>query len=338
MKALAHKGTGPQLRPVPLILGMFFAAVTARVLFDDVIHGAEISTSHLLSLAALVAALASGHMAWPTLKSGSVVHGLMLLILFVGSTAFVVVSSGARNAETAASKATAAIETNRARDRETKMLERAETMLTETADRLQADCVVGRKSKGHCDGLRTTLAVYQAAVKGHKATLAELGPERVASGYAHAAKVLAAVPGVTAEAGDIQARLELLLPFLVVLIAELGTIVFLHLGIGQRLPVTVDAAANVAANVPAPSGPVPPRGGRKASAPAANVISLAGKRAALAALQRAGGPVSNRELARLMGVSDGEASKRVRELGGLVNVQRHGRCVLVSIAGQAAAA
>ena len=44
-----------------LVLGAFFAAVTARTIFDDVWHGSEITVAHLQAGAALVAAIASGH-------------------------------------------------------------------------------------------------------------------------------------------------------------------------------------------------------------------------------------------------------------------------------------
>ena len=85
-----------------IVLGGFFATVTAYVLFNDVIHGAAINTSHVLSLAALVAAIASGHFVWPQLRSGAILAGLMLGLLALSATTFVVVSSSARNADVAA--------------------------------------------------------------------------------------------------------------------------------------------------------------------------------------------------------------------------------------------
>ena len=76
-------------RPPPgaIARGAFFAAVTSYTLFTDVISGGLINTSHVLALAALVAAIASGHMAWPQLRLGAVMPALLLGVLFLGATA-----------------------------------------------------------------------------------------------------------------------------------------------------------------------------------------------------------------------------------------------------------
>lgn len=266
------------IRSWPAIgLGTFFAGVTGFVLFKDVLDGAPVNTAHVLSLAAIVAAIASGHMAWPQLQRGSVIPAALLAILFAGSTAYVVLSSGARNAETAGAKTARIAETNAARVRELAQLAQAEAMHASAERKLDADCVRGRASKSACDGIRATLAVYAAAIKGHNATLKELGPELPpAGGYAHAARVLAALPGVTATPAAIEERLTLLLPFIVVLIAELGTITFLHIGLGQGTPATASAPA--VEERAAPSVPVDPSPGRRSRRGAtekdANVVAF----------------------------------------------------------------
>lgn len=50
------------------------------------------------------------------------------------------------------------------------------------------------------------------------------------------------------------------------------------------------------------------------------------------ALARAGRPVSNHELAQLMGVCDPESTKRRREVAGNLREWRDGRCVMISLA------
>lgn len=63
-----------------------------------------------------------------------------------------------------------------------------------------------------------------------------------------------------------------------------------------------------------------------------NVISLAGKRSEIvSALEVLGRPASVSELARRMGVSVGEASRRWREAGALVEASRRGKFVLVAL-------
>lgn len=210
-----------------IILGAFFASVTAYVLFDDVIHGQPFTISHLQSLAALVAAFASGLMAWPAITNRqTIVQGLMLVVLAVASTGYVVVSSGARNAEVAGNKLAEITAGNATRAREEAQLAKAEAMLAEAQGKMAAECASGRGTR--CRGTMATVEVYQAAIKGHMATLAGLPAPKV-NGHAHAAKVLASWGlNVTEE------WLALNLPFVVVLISELGAIAFAHLGIGHK--------------------------------------------------------------------------------------------------------
>lgn len=222
-----------------ICLGTFFALVTGYVLFEDVAHGATITTNHVLSLAALVAAISAGHMAAPAIRSGAIIPGLMLVVLFLASTGYVVVSSGARNAETANNK-TAAVETaNATRAHELKLRGQAEAMLGEAQKNLAAECKSGRGRR--CEGIQATINVYTAAIVGHDARLAKLPSPKVANGYAHATKVLNSWGlSVTAD------WIELNMPFVIVLIAELGTIAFLHLGFGhQTRPVPIAKPDNV---------------------------------------------------------------------------------------------
>jgi len=216
------------IRSWPAIgFGAFFAGVTGAVLFSDVLSGAPITTVHLMALAALVAAIAAGHMAAPAIRSGAIVPGAMLVVLFLGSTGYVVVSSGARNAEQAGNKSAAIEAANGIRERELTQLARAEAMLTEAQGRLARECASGNGKR--CGGVKETVNVYQAAVAGHLANIAKLPAPQIANQYAHAAKVLQSWGlSVTAD------WLKLNMPFVTVLIAELGTIAFLHLGMAHR--------------------------------------------------------------------------------------------------------
>jgi hypothetical protein len=268
----------PQVRPSALALGAFFAGVTGYVLFADVIGGAPVTTGHVLSLAALVAAISSGHSAWPQIRDGAIFPGIMLGLLFLGSTGYIVVASGARNAETAAAKTEAAKDLTRARADALRMKADAEFILGACPantpktdfgircglrDAATAECASGRGKR--CDGKSYSVSTYESAIKGYEQTLKELGPEKPSSGYRHAARVLAALPGVTSEASAIEAKLELLIPFATVLISELGTIVFLHIGLGHRAPAHIPAN-DALPGIPKsriPVKPTPPKGGKR---------------------------------------------------------------------------
>lgn len=220
--------TTTTIRSWPAIgLGAFFAGVTGYVLFEDVVHGTPITTGHLQTAAALVGAIAAGHMAWPALRSRStVLQGFMLLTLAVAATLYITVTSGARNAEVAGNKVAAIKAANSVREREEGQLAKAEAMLAEAQAKMAAECASGRGAR--CRGVMATVEVYTAAIKGHNATLAALPAPKV-NGYAHAARVLASWGlSVTDE------WLSLNMPFIVVLISELGTIAFLHLGLGHK--------------------------------------------------------------------------------------------------------
>lgn len=267
--------TSTTVRSWPAIgLGAFFALVTGYTLFSDVIGGAAINTGHVLALAALVAAIASGHMAWPTLKAGKVIPAIMLAILFLGSTGYVVISSGARNAETAGTKAATADDINRQRAAIERMVREANIILgnctAETAkqfhgircglrDAMVKECATG-KGKA-CDGKSYSVTTYEAALDGYAKQIAKLGPTTAPNGgYAHAARVIGAITFAT-DVDAIEARLILILPFLTVLISELGCITFLHLGLGHR---GAEPKAPATAEPAAPKKPAPtrPRGKR----------------------------------------------------------------------------
>jgi hypothetical protein len=208
-------------------LGAFFATITGAVLFEDVLHGAPVTTAHAQTLAALVGAIAAAHMAWPALRSRqTLVQGAMLTILSIAALFYVCVSSGARNAETAGNKIAAISAANDVRAREEAQLAKAESMLAEAQAKMATECASGRGTR--CRGVMATVDVYAAAIKGHMATLASLPAPKV-NGYAHAAKVLRSW-GIDVS----DDWLGLNMPFIVVLISELGTVAFLHLGLGHK--------------------------------------------------------------------------------------------------------
>ncbi len=319
-----------------LVIGGFFAAITAWVLLADVIAGAPLTPAHAMSAGAVLAAIASGHYAWPALRRGAVVPAALLCVLFIASTAYVVVASAARNAETGATKSARIAETNVARERELKQLTMAEAMHKGAVAKLDADCVRGKASKGTCDGIRATIAVYDAAIRGHKATLANLGPAlAVNGGYAHAAKALAALPGITATPGQIEERLVLVLPFLTVLIAEVGCIVFLHLGIGHGQPATDRQPANArdqratgGNRQPGPGNPQPPKPGNRRPVAVSTVATRAAAEADVIRLVARGEPLPSQDtLARRWGVHKSTASKWLSdfERRGLIRREWDGR-------------
>jgi hypothetical protein len=131
-----------------------------------------------------------------------------------------------------------------------------------------------------------------------------------------AAALFARLPFVSMSASAIEALLLLVFPFLQALFCEIGAIVGFSVGLGH-------ARVSRVSKEPAVSIEFPGERKRKPKLSDADLVR--------AALARAGRPVSNDELASLMGVTKGEASKRVAALDGEVRKLRSGRCLQISL-------
>ena len=236
-------------RPLGAIgLAALFAAGTAYVLFEDVIrHHAPITTAHVLTALALIGTIAAGHYVLPEAKAGRLLQAAGLAVLFLVGTTYIVTMSGARNAEAAAAKTAQVRDVNGERARIERLRTEAEQMRDASRRALaQAKCRLdggGRNidSRGICQRTQATLDVYTGAVKGHTADLKATGPALDENaGYAHAGRVLAAATGGHADPAAIAVMLALVMPYLAVLITELGTLLFAHMALrpapGSQLP------------------------------------------------------------------------------------------------------
>lgn len=230
-------------RPWLLAAGVFFAGVTtATILKDVVMDGAEWNLTHVQSVAAMVAAIMAGHLIWPTLKAKRAVSALGLLLVFLAATGYIVVSAGARNAETAGFKTQAIEKRNAEREAAREVLAKAEADAADAKTEADAairaaaiECASGRKGK--CLGKEATreaakddLAKARDAESLARGKLLILGPdENVFQGYHHAARTFEALGiGTTATT---EAKLELLMPFALVLISEMLTLVLFGLAL-----------------------------------------------------------------------------------------------------------
>src|SRR5690606_8914078 len=92
-------------------------------------------------------------------------------VLFVVGTVLIVYQSSGKQAEDTFQSQAAADFAEAERARIKPLLDRSQAMLDGTTKKIDDDCVNGKKSKGHCDGLRASHMVYTAAVAGHNAAL-----------------------------------------------------------------------------------------------------------------------------------------------------------------------
>ena len=210
-------------RLTAFVAGCIFVACAAAVLFKDVVlHGAPITLDHLLTAGVLSGTLLVGKLLMVAWKGRHwLAIGGFTVLFAVGTVLIVYQSSGKQAEDTFQSQANADFaETERART--APLLEKAQAMLDGTAKKLTDDCVEGKKGKTHCDGLRTSLAVYTAAVDGHNAKLDKLGPPRTVAPEAENFANLAEVFGANKDM--VKAGAVLVVPFIRTMLFELGAL------------------------------------------------------------------------------------------------------------------
>lgn len=231
-----------------IALTILFTAGTAYVLLEDVIrHGAEFSTAHVQTVLALIGTIAAGHLFWPEAKARRFGSAVGCALLFAAGTLYIGTASGARNATALQNKAASAANINEQRAAAKAKVVQAETDLAEAKDKARqaaaaaaSECATGKGKL--CEGKTATRDAADRDVErasSHallmQAKLDLVKPaEDPSGGYSHAAEVFAALPFVTAPASEIEHRLTLLIPFLLVAISEIGTLVFGSMALSWR--------------------------------------------------------------------------------------------------------
>ena len=331
-------------RTIAIAAGLLFTAGAAGILLEDVIlHGAPLTLKHYLTIVTIFGTMMVGHL---TGKAKAHRHWLAMLgfaSLFVAGTGLTVYSSVGRQAASVMVAAAEAETADGARIEAHAGLKRAQAMLDEELADLARECKTGKGSK--CDGIRTSVETYQSSVRGFKADLDRLGPPKVAVPEARRAGELAAVFGFNAS--KVEAAAILVVPFLTTLLFEFGAIVSLGYGFRtSRNFRTVAKPSDTAqtsfsglAPIATFSGefpePQPPTTGKRRKN-RNNVVPFSSKyrntHPVISALESSGGSVaSNRELSRLMNVTEGESSKRVSEVADRLVIRRVGKETRISL-------
>lgn len=209
--------------------GALCALGAAAVLLEDVRHTHTVSTDHLLSVLVLVGTITAGVMAVEFTKSVRTWHyAIALTALAAVGSVYCVINTAGRSAESRATKQLAAEAIN---------AKRSDLIAARTTDQRRLDlkreehareCATGRGKR--CDGILESLNVYEAAVKGHNADLAALGPAAPVNATANNAAALIA-PFTSSDRATIAAAVGLILPNIPALFAEAGSILFLHIGL-----------------------------------------------------------------------------------------------------------
>src|SRR5215467_8813675 len=231
IRGLAQAGSSRIRSRGAFALGILLAIGTIVVLFWDVRAPADITTDHVKTLAMLVVTIAAGHYWLPAVQQRRVLPAIGLAVLFVAGTFVCVTGSAGRGAEVAQRKAAAAGNVNEARREVADQLAkaRADRALLSTA--MIKECASGEGPK--CKGSRASVEYADSHIAILEVRKNDMAPEQEANvRLKHAARVFAFFNPGTDER-RIEQGLELMWPFALALIMELGTIVFLGFGLGH---------------------------------------------------------------------------------------------------------
>jgi len=181
--------------------------------------------------------IAAGHLMRDAAAAKRVAATVGFLVLFLAGTGLVVFNSIGRQAESSMLTESQADDAAERRVAVKASLSRAEAMLAEAQANLARECKTGRGKR--CEGITATIAVYEAAVKGHTADLEKIGAPKPVHAKATQGAKIAALFG--ADEAKAKAALLLIEPFLWTLFFEWGSIVslgfaFRHRAITETLP------------------------------------------------------------------------------------------------------
>jgi hypothetical protein len=231
IRGLVQAGSGRIRSRGAISLGILLAIGTIVVLFWDVRAPADITTDHVMTLAMLVVTIAAGHYWLPAVQQRRVLPALGLATLFIAGTFVCVTGSAGRGAEVAQRKAAAAGNINEARKEVADQLAKARADRAALAVTMNKECATGEGPK--CRGSRASVEYADSHIAILEVRRNDMAPEQeVNVRLKQAARVFAFFnPG--ADVRRIEQGLELIWPFALALIMELGTIVFLGFGLGH---------------------------------------------------------------------------------------------------------
>lgn len=304
-----------QGRALAIAAGGVFLAGTLGILFEDVLlKGSPLALKHGLTLAILTGTIMVGHLANSARSARQWASAVAFSGVFVIGTVLVVLSSvGRQTADTI--QTTAQIEADAGRRVAiTQVRNRAVEMLQKAQAELPTACKGGNGKD--CKGVKATIEVYEASIRGHDADLSKLGPVQVSNADAEQlAEILSTLFG--ADKAKVKAAAVLLTPFAIALFLEFGVIISFGFAFRNR-PVSVVSTVSTVSALDVSEVP-------KVSDRELDELRRV--------LRSANASLTNTDVAKALGVVKGEASKRISKAveAGMVSRQRIGKEVSITL-------
>jgi len=329
-------------RALAIIAGLAFTAGALTILLGPaLLTPLEWSSYHVLTVLSVFGTIAAGHL---LAEAGfkNPVAAIGFLILFVGGTGLVVANSVGRQATAFQETNLSAEATNAA------IADKSEDLKQARARKAYADAQVQREtSRGgcgrSCKDWKTNASDVAIVIGQLERDIAALGPKKPVNAKAERMAEMAELFGVSK--AKAMAMYILLEPLLNCLFYELGSIVSLGFAFRQgkrplvaandQLPSQINTFASVADSLQT-SFPVgfdpddPPKGKRRKPLPR-EVIDFS-NHPVVKALRNAGGSVtSHRELAQLLQMDEGAASRRRQEVEDQLEITRVGKQLRIAL-------
>ena len=320
------------------VAGCAFAAGGLTILLgSDLTSPQDWQASQWLTILTVFGTIAAGHLMVDAARARHLFATLGFLVLFLSGTGLVVYSSVGRQVETAGTT-TLSVE-----DNNTKIADKTEDLKAARARRDYADRAADREMTGQrcgqrCKDWKTNAKDIGVVIKQLEAEIAALGPQKPVNAKAEAMADIVRLFPVPASKPQIVAVLTLLVPFLTTLFFEVGAIVSLGFAFRQgKRPVLVAAndCPSVADNRQTSFAyelpdPEPPKGKKPRELPK-GVIEFS-NHPVIRALTDAGGSVrSHRELAQLLQMDEGAASRRRQEVEDQLEITRVGKQLRIAL-------
>jgi len=293
------------------------AGALAILLADPIMTG-NWRLDHALLPVIVFITIAAGHLCKAAVVNRKIGSGIGFAALFLMGTLLTVYSSVGSQKAALSDKAGSIEAHNRAITDKQAEITAARARLT-MANSMADKEMTGQKCGQRCTDWKTRAREVGSHIKTLEGELTALGTIRTARPKAEAFAEAASIFGF--DRSKVVTIATILEPFAYSLLLELTAIVAFGYGFqGNRkmpeikhFPVEIEEIDHQ-----------PPNGGRKS-----NVIPI--KPEIIQAIEKAGGNASNQTLAQLMGCSEGEATKRRKEVEHLVSVAREGKELRVSI-------
>ncbi len=221
-------------RNLAIAAGVVLASGTLAILFEDVLmHGAEITLKHWLTLVTVSGTMMVGHLADMARRQRHWMSVLGFTALFLAGTGLVVYSSVGRQAEKTLISGAEHDDLVQKRNDLRAKLARESDALKAKQEAADTECKSGDGPK--CKGAKAIVAFYADSVAGIEARIEKIATPKPVSAEAEQFANVAAALGY--DKSKVQALAILLSPFLTTLFLEFGTIVSFGFAFSpKRLP------------------------------------------------------------------------------------------------------